>query len=846
MTAAGVPLELARDRRARIEDLRYRIDLSIPAEREEPITGVLEAGFRLSDAETPLAFDFAAAAGEVRAVFVNGGEVDVDWRDEHLVIAAEELEIGDTEVKIDFVAGDSSLNRHDDYLYTLFVPDRARFAFPLFDQPDLKARVSLSLEIPSEWEAVANGPERSRDPAGERTRVEFAETEPISSYLLAFAAGRFAVESATRDGRDFRFLHREDDPDAIERNLDELFDLHATALSWLEEYTGIEHPFQKFDFVAVPAFQYGGMEHPGSIFYRDRSLFLEESATQSQILGRASLIAHETAHMWFGNLVTMEWFSDVWMKEVFANFMAAKVVHPTFPEVDHELRFLLSHYPAAYGVDRTPGANPVRQPLDNLARAGSLYGAIIYQKAPVLMKQLEQLMGEEEFRRGIQRYLENHRYGNATWPDLIAVLDPLTEEDLGLWSRIWVEEAGRPEIEVALELNESTTPPTVASLQLTQSDPWQQGRLWNQRLDLVLGKSDGSSKKLPAQLRSATLDLPAAVGLEAPDFVLVNGGGVGYGRFKLSDGDRTALLAALPTLPDPRLRMVAWLSLGEEVLDGRLPPIDLIDVGLRMLDTELEELEIQRVLGTLDSTFWRHLDVSGREEIAPALETTLWRRLERSERPTVKAAVFGTYRSVASTSEALERLLRMWRGELEVPGLALGEGDLTALALALAVREVEGWEEILETESERLTNPDRRARFEFLRPAVSADPDVRERFFESLLEVENRQHEPWVLAALRLLHHPLRAADSERFLLPALQELEETQRTGDIFFPLGWLQASLGGHSSPSAAAIAREFIADNPDLERRLRGKLLQAADPLFRAARIVYGDVGASPSPL
>jgi aminopeptidase N len=124
-------------------------------------------------------------------------------------------------------------------------------------------------------------------------------------------------------------------------------------LAWLEDYTAIPYAFGKFDFVLIPSFQFGGMEHPGAIFYNASSLLLDESATQTQMLGRASLIAHETAHMWFGDLVTMKWFDDVWMKEVFANVMAAKIVNPSFPTVNHALRFLYQHYPAAYDVDRT-------------------------------------------------------------------------------------------------------------------------------------------------------------------------------------------------------------------------------------------------------------------------------------------------------------------------------------------------------------------------------------------------------------------------------------------------------------------------------------------------------------
>jgi len=203
--------------------------------------------------------------------------------------------------------------------------------------------------------------------------------------------------------------------------------------------------------------------------------FLDESATQAQMLGRASLIAHETAHMWFGDLVTMNWFDDVWTKEVFANFMAAKIVHPSFPEVDHELRFLLAHHPTAYGVDRTEGANPIRQALPNLREAGTLYGAIIYQKAPVIMRQLELLVGEDPFRDGMREYLQTFAFGNATWPALVEILDRNSPEDLRAWSDVWVEEPGRPTVWAELQPGGDGT---VASLTLRQADPAGEGRVW--------------------------------------------------------------------------------------------------------------------------------------------------------------------------------------------------------------------------------------------------------------------------------------------------------------------------------------------------------------------------------
>jgi aminopeptidase N len=151
--------------------------------------------------------------------------------------------------------------------------------------------------------------------------------------------------------------------------------------------------------------------------------------------------------MWFGDLVTMEWFDDVWTKEVFANFMAAKIVNPGFPDIDHDLNFLVSHYPRAYSVDRTPGANPIRQALPNLNEAGQMYGAIIYNKAPIMMRQLELLIGEDAFRSGLQEYLATHAFGNASWPGLVDILDRHADEDLRAWSNDWVSQPGRDAIQ---------------------------------------------------------------------------------------------------------------------------------------------------------------------------------------------------------------------------------------------------------------------------------------------------------------------------------------------------------------------------------------------------------------
>ena len=393
--AAGVPLTLAQSRAGRMSDLRYDLHFTIPAAATEPLAGRSTIRFELRDASAPLALDFSEPAQRISSLSVNGRTIEPHVVEGHVVLPAADLRAGSNEVRLAFLAGDASLNRNPDFLYTLFVPARAHLAFPCFDQPDLKARWTLALDVPSGWQALANGAETDARGVG-GSRDSPIRGNASAAHLPVRVRRRQVLGRDRRTGTDARSGCSTAKPTPRKSRGTATRSSISTpqSLAWLERYTGIPYPWGKFDFLLVPSFQFGGMEHAGAIFYNASGLLLDQSATQNQKLGRASVIAHETAHMWFGDLVTMRWFDDVWMKEVFANFMAAKIVNPSFPEINHELRFLYAHYPAAYDVDRTPGTNAIRQQLDNLNEAGSLYGAIIYQKAPIVMRQLEGILGE--------------------------------------------------------------------------------------------------------------------------------------------------------------------------------------------------------------------------------------------------------------------------------------------------------------------------------------------------------------------------------------------------------------------------------------------------------------------
>lgn len=813
----GVSLELAEFRKALISDVRYDLFFHIPEEQDSPIEGSVSIQFNLQDGEVEIPVDFRESQDHLKSLEINGSSADIRFEYEHILLPAELLVTGENIVNIQFTAGESSLNRNPDYLYTLFVPDRARTAFPLFDQPDLKATYKLTLEIPNSWEAMSNAPLESSTKKDSTKELEFAESDLFSSYLFSFVVGDFETVIREINGVEMTLFHRESDSDKVERNLDDIFTLHASSLDWLEEYTGIEYPFQKFDFALIPSFQYGGMEHVGAIQYRASSLFLDEDPSESQLLSRASLIAHETAHMWFGDLVTMKWFNDVWTKEVFANFMAAKIMNPSFPGINHDLNFLLRHHPSSYSVDRTEGANPIRQYLGNLNEAGQMYGAIIYNKAPIMMRQLELLVGDELFREGMQDYLKTYSFENATWPDLIEILDQKTATDLITWSEVWVNTPNRPHFSI-IEADDNQT-------HIQQYDPSGMDRVWPQKFS-VLELSDAEYISHDVNIENDY----AVIETKAGSDILLNEDGYGYGLFPAS----IEHISHWNNLND-RSKGSILINLYDNVLEENILPEDYFPELKKLVQTEENQLLLNAALGHLQTLYWNLFSEEQRMLYVTEFENVLWGQLNQQEDNSRKRLFFNAFRNIALSEDQVGKIYDIWRGELEIDGLNLSETDYLSMAGDLAVREYKDVDKILSTQLDNINDSDRERRFRFIMPALSDDLEVRDRFFESLKETENRQTESWVLGALGYLHHPLRTSESEKYLLPSLELLQEIQVTGDIFFPTRWLDVTLANYSSDSAERTVREFLDERPDYNPQLRMKILQSADMLFRSNSIL-----------
>ena len=279
------------------------------------------------------------------------------------------------------------------------------------------------------------------------SRTEFAETQPISTYLFAFAAGPFQKVHDTPGlpglyVRKSKLQKAEAEAAAVQQ-------ITADGIKYLSDYFAQPFPFPKYDMVMIPGFAYGGMEHAGATFLREESILFRTAPTHSDRLNRDILLLHELTHQWFGDLVTMRWFDDLWLKEGFAQYMAYHALNALKPNENVWKRFYQAIKPAAYAIDSTQGTTPIYQDIPNLKDAKSAYGAIVYSKAPGVIKQLAFVVGEDQFRDGLRLYLKEHAYANAEWNDLVKALERVSKKPLGPWADAWIKRRGMPQVDVA-------------------------------------------------------------------------------------------------------------------------------------------------------------------------------------------------------------------------------------------------------------------------------------------------------------------------------------------------------------------------------------------------------------
>jgi aminopeptidase N len=804
ITCEGVSKKLADLRKSLIKELSYDLTFVIPAEVDSCVFGNVAINATLNNKER-LIIDFKADDNSLRSLSINGKDIsDYKIINEHIIVPEKYLRAGSNQIIIDFIAGEQSLNRNSEYLYTLLVPDRARTLFPCFDQPNLKATYNLTLEVPQSWGTVSNTLIKSETAKeGDRKLVRFAPTEPLSTYLFSFVAGKFARQTRTDGKRSISAYYRETDPKKL-LQLNTIFDQIFSALDWLEDYTGIDYPFAKYDFIILPGFQFGGMEHTGATLYNDRMMFFGEYPTIDEQLMRSQIIAHETAHMWFGDYVTMDWFDDVWTKEVFANYFAAIITEPMYPDINHNLYRLRTFTELSIAEDRTEGSTPIQQPLGNLQDAGLVYNNIIYNKAPVMMFKLVELMGEDAFKEGIREYLNKFAFGNATWDDLITILDGKTEKRLDEFSKVWVKAAGMPTISLSRNDN---------GFSVAQADPYKRGYHWPQTFTV---KACFGDKVEDVKINMAD-DTQRYVLMFKPIALLPNTDGKGYGFFIPDKESLNYIVAHWADINDDLARLSLAMTLEECYLHNKLKDEvvlqSLID-GVKRESNELVASTILKYISYICSYTTGSLRQHTEQQLAQ-LATTL-------PSSTLQLSAYRQLFSIVTDKQIVNDLYWHWNAH----DIAMwSNDDYTNLAYELAIRLPDKCDEILKQQREQITNKDQLRGFDFISRACTSDTTKLDLLFNSLKSAKNRRIQPYAERLLYLLNHPTRDEYSVKYIRPGLEMLQEIQRTGDIFFPSRWAYFLLSGHHSRAAKDEVNRFFHDNPNYPQPLRNKILVAS---------------------
>ena len=823
----GVSRKLAATRKKDLTEVRYELEFRL-AKGMPTVSGRCIIRFDLAKAR-PVVLDFD---GESLAdVELNGAPATPNRLANHLVFR--DARKGSNTIAAAFTSRvaptGTPLTVYRDktdgaeYYYTLFVPADAHRLFPCFDQPDLKARFTLRIRAPEDWKVVANGTETGSN----RTARTFEPTEPLPTYLFAFAAGPFVelpgptISRTNQTAVQLRAFARRSKLDRMEKRL--LFAMHRDAAEWLGDYFACPYPFSKLDMVLLPGFPYGGMEHAGAIFYRESSLVFEQKPTEGELTRRSTLIYHEVSHQWFGNLVTMEWFDDLWLKEGFATFMGYTLFETLEPGKHAWLRFHHRVKPRAYAVDATSGTTPVYQELTNLANAKSAYGAIVYNKAPAIIRELNHRLGPATFQKGLQLFLVRHRFGNATWRDLIAALEQASKQSAAPWSNRWILAAGMPRVRARW----SSTDDKITAFSIQQQSIQGDSETWPLQLDVLLIDAGGSHHRTKVVADGAETSVAELIGRVRPSCVLLNPGDIAYGQFLLDDISQRWLVEQAREIRNPLVRAVAMSALYDTVREAGLDPAGYAATALDLLAIEKDAGTHAWLLATIRTCLLRYMpsskSIKPRARLGEILRTQLTGPVEA-----VKTQALRALMSTCTDAESLECCVKVAAGQSPFPGVEVGRRDrfMAAAALLGAGRGRAALDAVVADLGKEDVDREKYV-------AGAADPKTKAEYFASYANLDEPP-EQWMSLSLGNFHWPGHQAAALPYLRQALDKVEWVKKNRKIFFMPAWIDAFVNGHSSTAALAQVEAFLDERRDLPIDIRRKILQSLDSLQRAVRI------------
>jgi aminopeptidase N len=601
----------AEQRAALVTVERYDIDVDLTGLADGP-TWRATSTITFGCAE-PGADSFVDCGATVRSVTLNGVEVPrdriaggriqlVDLAAVNvLVVACEQQDTASQRgVQRCVDPGDGQV-----YVWTSFEPDEAQRCWACFDQPDLKAPYAFSVLAPAAWTVLSNSAVDTVTPVGEARRWVFPDTPPLSTYVVVLDAGPFHELRSTRAGHDLRLLCRASLAPVLERDAEELFSLTAAGLELFGREFGQPFAQRTYDQVFVPDMP-GAMENWGCVTWGDFALYRATPTRRERAL-RAEILLHEMAHMWFGDLVTMRWWDDLWLNEAFASWASLWASTRVSEFSDAWATFLTSDKSKGYAADRAVTSHPIRQPAGDVAEATASFDAITYVKGASVLKQLVATVGEEDFLEALRAYFAQHSWGNTTLGDLMAAVQQTSGQDLETWTAAWLDRAGTDRI--ALERHGETW-----VVQVTAPDG---GPPRHHRLDIGgytrtrSGDAGGDGPEDPRWRRTALREVrttgertsvPAPEAVEGSvDLLLVNDDDLTFASSRTDPASQELMLSSAGGLPTPMARAVAVTSAWDLLTDAEISTGTFVACGVEVVRAETEPGVANDVLAMLRS-----------------------------------------------------------------------------------------------------------------------------------------------------------------------------------------------------------------------------------------------------
>ncbi|WP_369168611.1 aminopeptidase N [Streptomyces sp. R28] len=653
--------------RAQLLDVhRYTIELDLTTGDETfDSRTVIRFTTRADHADTDTFVEIKPA--ELRSVTLDGHPLDPETLDENR-LPLKNLTAGEHELRVDaamrYSRTGEGMHRFTDpvdgetYLYTQLCMDDAQRVFAAFDQPDLKAVFDLSVKAPEGWTVLANG---ITEELGDG-RWQAAPTPLIPTYLVAVAAGPYHSVRTEHRGLPFGLHCRRSLAPYLDTDTEELFEVTRACFDRYHEKFDEPYPFDSYDQAFVPEFNAGAMENPGLVTFRDEFVY-RSAVTDAERQTRAMVIAHEMAHMWFGDLVTLRWWDDIWLNESFAEYMGYQTCAEATRFTDTWTDFGVARKAWGYDADQRPSTHPVApEGVNDTATAQLNFDGISYAKGASALRQLVAWLGEKDFLTGINTHFARHKFANATLADFVDSLAAATERDVHSWADAWLRTTGVDTLTPAVAPGENGT--CTLTVDRAGSRPH---RIAVGLYDLDLGDNEGHLVLRERLDLDVPQEAPQPIG-KRPALLLLNDGDLTYAKVRFDPESFETVRTSLAGLPEPLTRALVWNALRDAVRDGELAAGAYLEAARAHLPHETDLAVVQGVLAFATAQVTdRYLTPEER----PAALTTLSalcrdliRRTEDGDNPGLRLIAVRHFVDVAAHPDTIAA----WLAEGTVPG----------------------------------------------------------------------------------------------------------------------------------------------------------------------------------